>query len=528
MPVFDFKPMLHFNELKALKATEGLAIPIEWLSFGVAFGIGIIFLVGLWFGHSTLKRSVWVSQLLFVVVALLSLTWMFFAAGAYPKGYGPLFALLLRLQLILNTIAAFNLVHANRGKQSFGFVYSGFLGALFGLSLLNLIWPVESILYISDIFLIITSLYLGARVLIPIGRGKSWEMTLFFQSMTGGLMSFTYFWIPEGEALHVTSVFIFGLLTTAMLLSSSATTLCSAKERTYLLLDRLQKDLFETERRLAKQSQLAAALKFDNQSLGEQLQNETLRHRQDSIGDHLRIRSLEESSQDIAHGILTQLSELQSDSLFIISEAKSPTMRLSSIKAHAERSHFLVQRIQNLAGFLLSTEAALDMPSDKDAVVSAGEILKECLYLCNRKIKRMGIEVEFQSLDNDLWVRGKPALLAQGFLGLIYNALEATEAAAVRRVTLVLRRIEADDQLWVEFGISNSGPGIPTVIKARAFHEKQRDGLGFHSLGLSMAFGIFEHAGGSLNLDTDAVATTLLARLPLAQKTRESSLKLVI
>lgn len=157
-----------------------------------------------------------------------------------------------------------------------------------------------------------------------------------------------------------------------------------------------------------------------------------------------------------------------------------------------------------------------------------GDFLKECLYLCRHRFKKVGIEVEIQSFETDLWVKGRPALLAQGFLGLIYNALEATETADVRRVTLLLRRVEENDKSWVEFGISNSGPGIPTVIKAQAFHLKERDGLGIHSLGLAMAFGIFEHGGGSLTLDTEAVATTLLARLPLVQKNEESSLRLVI
>ncbi len=55
-----------------------------------------------------------------------------------------------------------------------------------------------------------------------------------------------------------------------------------------------------------------------------------------------------------------------------------------------------------------------------------------------------------------------------------------------------------------------------------------REGLGAHSLGLSMAFGVFESLGGSLTLDTDAVATTFLARLPLYEKKDEYNLRLAV
>lgn len=531
MSAFEIKSSPLFSQivtLKAVKAAHASSVPFEWLSYGLACGLVLIFLVGLIFGSKTLKRSVWISQLLFAAVTLGSLSFAFFRGEAFGDFSDKIFTTLVRLQLVFTTIATFNLVRPTNGKPNLGSVSSGFLGAILGASFLNFLVPIEGLLALGDFLLMAGSLYLGGRFLMNPNADKFGETTLFFQLTTVLITSFTYFWLPDVEEMGDTSLFIFAFLSAGVLLTSTATTLSSARERTSALITRLQKDLFVTERRLARQNQVNSSQQMELATYSEALQRHIKIHRQDSVRDHLRIRSLEESSQDIAHGIRAQLRELQDDCLLVVQESKTPRYRMAFIKAYAERIHLLASRIENTAGFLLTTEAAHDFSSDKDVTLNASDFLKECLYLCSNKFRKVGIEVEIQSLATDLSIRGKPALLAQGFLGLIYNALEATENADVRRVTLVLRRVEDNDTSWVEFGISNSGPGIPTSIKSKAFHARERDGLGIHSLGLSMAFGIFEHAGGSLNLDTDAVATTLLARLPLIEKTEESSLRLVI
>ncbi|RZA23240.1 MAG: hypothetical protein EOP10_13305 [Proteobacteria bacterium] len=531
MQSLDIKTLPLFSQvttLKAVGASDVTLIPYEWLAYGVSVGVFAILILGLIFGASTLKRSVWISQALFVATALGSLSWAFFESHAASSRAQDIFVFLLRIQLILSTITTFNLAAPTTKKQNLGSIYSAFLGSVLCASLLSFFWPLGGLLYWSELTLIAASLYLGGRFLFRQRESRFGENTLFFQLTTVLIMSGTYFLLPDLAKFEEASLFYTSVATAAMMLTTGATAYSSSKERTLSIITRLQKDLFTTERKLAKQNQVASALQIEAQTLAEQLQREYITHRHDSIRDHLRIRALEESSQDIAHGLLAHLKELHDDCSLIINETRSPKYRMSIIKAYAERSHLLSSRIQTAAGFLLASEPATANSPDSEVLINTADFLKECLYLCSHRFKKVGIEIEIQSLETDLWVKGRPALLAQGFLGLIYNALEATETADVRRVTLILRKVEDNDQPFVEFGISNSGPGIPTVIKTQAFHLKERDGLGIHSLGLSMAFGIFEHAGGSLNLDTEAVATTLLARIPLATRNEESSLRLVI
>lgn len=513
---------------KASRSFEAIPFPLEWIVFGVAWGLGFAILMGLVFGAQTLKRSVWVSQFLFVVTSLLSLAMALFARQYFDEYGSKIFSTMIRFQVVLSTIATFNIVQPTSSKQNLGFLYSAFLGVFFGVSLLDFTVPVEGLLFFGELLLLAGSLYLGGRFLWNQKTTKFGAKTLVYQLTTVSLMSLAVVCLPELSAFSGPSLFLFGLLNCALLLTTAATSLSSSRERTVNLVTHLQKNLFVAERRLAKQNQVLLTHQNDLSTLEEALRKEALAHRQDSIRDHLRIRALEVSSQDIANGIRTRLRELQDDCQLVIQESKSSRFRVSYIKSYAERINLSAMRLEKSAEFLLITDAISDLSSNGEQTLNAAEFLKECLFLCSSKFKNSGIEIEIQSLATDLMIRGKPALLAQGFLGLIYNALEATETSDVRKVTLVLRKVSTEDGSFVEFGISNSGPGIPTAIKSRAFLVKERDGLGIHSLGLSMAFGIFEHAGGSLELDSEAVATTLVARLPLIEKSDESSLRLVV
>ncbi len=514
--------------LKSTQAVEPVPIPYEWISYGMSLSLCLLFVIGLTFGSKNVKRSVWVSQLLFVLCGLSSLSWAFFCVDFLVRGNSDFFAFLCRLQIMLSTIATFNLVTPTQSKQNFGFFYSAFLGAILGASFINFFWPIEGLLLLGEMILLGASLYLGGRVLFGGERDGFGDGTLFLQLTNVILMGFLTFWMPELDKLQETSRAVFGFLSCALFLVASSVVLSSARERTEMLVNRMQRELIISDRRVTKANQTVQALTQDLASQQELLQKEATEHRQDIIRDHLRIRALEECSQDIAHGLLVHLKELMDDCQLVVNESKSPKYRLAFIRAYSERTLYLTTRIRSVAGFLLSTEAALDPSRDGVCIMNAADLLKECLFLSGAKFRKVGVEVEIESLANDLWIEGKPALIAQGFIGLIYNALEATAAADVRRVTLVLRKVRDEDKDWVELGISNSGPGSPTSVKAKAFKLKDRDGIGIHSLGLSMAFGIFEHAGGSLNLDNEAVATTLLARLPLAQKNDEPSLRLVI
>lgn len=520
----DSAPLPIASQTTALKAMAKSAMTespnLKGVCLGLVLGMAG-FLMGLILWHAfRLKRSLWLSHLLFVFMGALSLCFLLFLdmIRLYSENPGFYFLFLIRFQLVLSLIVMFSLLRPSLAKQRIGSVFSALLGGVLGASLLEWFWPIDSFLFVNEMVLIGVSLLLGGRQFL-VESSK----TLFFHLLIVGAMGFIICWTPDLKKMTIESYALFASLELLMLSATAASVFSSLDDITTDKLGYLKREIYASEMRLLKQQQLVQTLRTDCASLESQRQQEVKSHRQNELRDALKIKGLEEMSQDVAQGMISYLKELDYACHQIMNETKSPKYRLHRIRAFAERSSLIAAKVQEVMAFIQRQEE-----SEAGKLVNAGDLLRECLRLCHEKVMRGGVEVEIDSYDNDLWLEGRVPILAQGFLGLLYNALEATETADIRRITIRLRRIIVEDHEWVELAISNSGAGIPTAIKAKVFHSRIREGLGAHSLGLSMAFGIFESCGGSLNLDTDAVATTFLARLPLYRRDKEFGLRLAI
>lgn len=494
----------------------------KWVSYGVALGAaGLLSALLLWNSHR-FKTSIWMSHFLFAVSAAALLSFVLFAENlkSLTDLPGTYFGALIRFQLVLSAVMIFSLLKSSENKQMIGTLFSALVGAVLGASMLDFIWPIEAFVLASEIVLIGASLAIGARQYY-LGSSK----TLFFHLIVMLAMSYVALWLPDLKKIS-SEAFVYPLFAAVelfMLIAVASSLWCSVEEYNTDKIGRLKRDIYNAELRLHKQAQMVQLLQADCQRLEARLQEETKVHYQVEMQDNLKIKALEEMSQDIAQGMMAYLKEMDYGSHQIMNECKTPKARLHRIRAYAERSSLLANKVKDVMGFLQRTQ-----DGDESQKVNASDLLQECLRICHDKIVRNGVELEIESYEKDLWLEGRLTLLAQGFLGLLYNALEAIESSDVRRVTIKLQRVQIEGAIWVQLAVSNSGSGIPTGIKSKVFHSKKRDGLGTHSLGLSMAFGVFESFGGNLTLDNEAVATTFVALLPLYRKGEDSSLRLAI
>lgn len=507
--------------LRAVAKSGALESPnLKGVCFGLVLGVAAMLVAAILWNASHLKRSVWLGHLLFVLTGAFSLSFVLFLENVkiYTDNPTFYFHFLIRFQLVLSSVVIFSLLNASGTKTKIGSIFSALLGGVLGASLLEFFWSIDTFLFINQMVLILASIALGGRQFL-----NESSKTLFFHLLIAVIMGFIVCWMPDLKRLASEAYSFFAILELFVLAATAASLFTTIDDLTTDKFARLKREIYNAEQRLSKQQQIVQLLQADCQTLEEQLQQEAKFHRQDEMRDELKIKALEEMSQDIAHGMVTYLKELEYGCSQIMTETKSPKYRLHRIRAFAERSLLIATKVQDVMTFIQRNDEG-----EVGKLVNAGDLLKECLRLCHEKIVRSSVEIEIDSYDNELWLEGRVTLLAQGFLGLLYNALEATESSDVRRVTIRLCRIEAQGSKWVELAVSNSGAGIPTAIKAKVFHSRIREGLGVHSLGLSMAFGVFESFGGSLNLDNDAVATTFLARLPLYTKDEEFSLRLAV
>ena len=493
---------------------------LKSVCYGLGLSAALALLAVLVSNSSLLQYPVWINHLTMVSMSALSLTLTLYveAALSITENVGNFILILLRGQLILASIGIFARLKNAESKQHIGNLFSGLLGCVLSASLLDFFWPIDAFLVVAEMMMLMAAIVYGTKQYL-----NHASKTLFYQIVIVITMGVLVVWLPDLKTLSSKYYPVFAALQMILLASVGASIWSAICKGNAGKLAQMKKEIYSAEMRVLKQGQAIRMLQADCVSLEEKLKQEASVHRQDEFRDGLKIKALEEMSRDIGNGIVAYLKELDYGCQQIVSETKSNKFRLQRIRVYAEHASMLAVKVQDVMSFTRHHEDCKD-----GKLVNAGDLLKECLRLCHGKITRSSVEVEIESYDQDLWFKGKVSLLAQGFLGLLYNALEATESADVRRVTISLKPIRVDGSDWVDFAVSNSGSGIPTSIRSKVFHSRIHEALENHSLGLSMAFGIFETFGGSLRLDTEAVATTFVARLPLFDKDEEFSLRLAI
>ena len=121
-------------------------------------------------------------------------------------------------------------------------------------------------------------------------------------------------------------------------------------------------------------------------------------------------------------------------------------------------------------------------------------------------------------------VRIDPEQLRQVVINLVQNAVQAMEGGGRLVVETALRvreDIDGTTRRWVEVRVSDTGPGIPLVVRKNLFvpfvTTKDR-GTG---LGLAISQRIVTTAGGSIQVRShEGLGTTFVVRLPAADEAR--------
>ena len=149
--------------------------------------------------------------------------------------------------------------------------------------------------------------------------------------------------------------------------------------------------------------------------------------------------------------------------------------------------------------------------------VHLNQLIEKTLFLNANLLKLHSIKVE-ENLDPDLPpLMGSEDRLQQVFMNLISNAAEAVEAGhGERRLSIVTKHLREKESVSVSF--ADTGVGIPQENLSKLFEpffstKKKGKGVG---LGLSVAYGIIQEHGGSIQVQSEeGRGTTFTVELPL-------------
>ena len=151
--------------------------------------------------------------------------------------------------------------------------------------------------------------------------------------------------------------------------------------------------------------------------------------------------------------------------------------------------------------------------TDKKAPVSIQELLERCVVLSQHRMALDQILLETKISAETMTVMGDMNQLQQCIINLIFNAIDAMPGGG--RLELLAR--PCDDRRFVDIQVKDDGCGIGKNEQARIFepfYTTKEEGFGV-GLGLSTTYGIIQHHGGGIQVESAlGKGTTFLIRLP--------------
>jgi signal transduction histidine kinase len=159
--------------------------------------------------------------------------------------------------------------------------------------------------------------------------------------------------------------------------------------------------------------------------------------------------------------------------------------------------------------------------------VRLNQLIEKTLFINANLLKLHSVRVE-EKLDPGLpELTGSEDQLQQVFMNLISNAAEAIEAGRGERV-LTIQTQHLSEKECVSVSVADTGVGIPKENLPKLFEpffstKKKGKGVG---LGLSVAYGIIQDHGGSIQVQSEeGKGTTFTLEFPLKANGRSSLLR---
>jgi PAS domain S-box-containing protein len=227
-----------------------------------------------------------------------------------------------------------------------------------------------------------------------------------------------------------------------------------------------------------------------------------------------RLSALGMMAGGVAHEINNPLAIIHGSALDLLRRARARgSVPLEIALRNGER---IVQTANRIAKIIKSMRhLAREGSHDRVRPTPVTRILAETLEVCQERFKNHGVNLLLPDLDPALSVSCRQVQIEQVLLNLLQNAFDAVAERPGERWVRLAAVVQEDA---VEFSVTDSGPGIPPLLKTRImepFFSTKDVGKGT-GLGLSLSRRIVEDHGGKLELTEENGHPCFSFRLPLS------------
>jgi len=231
-----------------------------------------------------------------------------------------------------------------------------------------------------------------------------------------------------------------------------------------------------------------------------------LEHSQAQLVQAEKMAAVGRLAASIAHEINNPLQAIHNSLHLTLRPTLSEEKKARYLAMAQEEVERLIDIVRRLLEFYRPSRG-------RRAITDVNRVVDNVLALTNKRLQHGHVVVETQLADDLPLLHVVPDQLAQVFLNIVINAVEAMPDGG----NLAIRTARSSDDRWVQITFADDGAGIDERTKVSIFEPfftTKSTGTG---LGLAISYGIIERHGGQIEVEsTPGIGSTFAVRLPLA------------
>ncbi len=207
----------------------------------------------------------------------------------------------------------------------------------------------------------------------------------------------------------------------------------------------------------------------------------------------------------IAHEINNPLQAIH-NSLYLTTIKRLPEEKRSQYLTKAQENvERLIEIVQRMLDFYRPSKGGITQ-------TDINQVIQNTLAIADKRLQHSHIRVHTRLAKNLPPIPAIPDQLAQVFLNIIINAIEAMPDGGDLRIGTLL----SEDGEWVLAALRDSGPGLAPEEASHVFepfYTTKPQGTG---LGLAISYGIVERHGGTIKISSQpGLGATFIVQLPV-------------
>lgn len=233
----------------------------------------------------------------------------------------------------------------------------------------------------------------------------------------------------------------------------------------------------------------------------------TIAYQKELLQKSIQYTTMGKLSSGFAHQINTPLAAIQLRVDMLNHYIDENNVSGATLK---KTSDSITESINRIVSLVSGVRSFVNQPVTTNENYSLNQCLDNALALCHEKIKKSGIDIRYESKQNELSIYGNSHDMTQALFHVIFNSVEAVENIEEKWISINIEDCKEN----IKVIITDSGKGLDSkVVKnwMNVFVTTKPNHLG---IGLSQVKELLNKHKGSIKLDTQAENTKFVITLP--------------